>query len=281
MSKYPFLTILRPDNWVKNFFIFAPLFFARSIFDLDKFISVCISFIVFSMIASSVYILNDIVDQERDRHHEKKQFRPIASGKITVRMAYLFFITLLSAALILGFIYVPQVLPLVLVYVILNIAYSVYLKNIAIIDIVVISIFYLIRLLIGGVAADIHVSEWLILCTIFISLFLIVGKRNSEFNQQNKRAVLNDYNTEFLHGILFVTATLSIISYSLYVVLVLNSNFAVYSIFFVILGIMRYLHIILTTHKGEYPERTLITDKIILASSFCWAILMYIIFYYR
>jgi 4-hydroxybenzoate polyprenyltransferase len=279
MSKYPFLKLLRPNSWLKNFFIFIPLFFARDVFDSDKLVAVCLSFIIFSLVASSVYILNDIVDQEHDRQHEKKKFRPIASGQISVRTALIIFFILICSTFILSLIFVPQIVPLLLIYFILNLGYSYYLKNIAIVDVIIISLFYLIRLLVGGLAIHVNISAWLILCTIFISLFLIIGKRIAEFNQETGRKVLSGYTSEFLHGFLFITAALSIISYSLYIILVLDSSLAIYSIFFVILGIMRYCYIILTTHKSEYPEQVIISDKVILTSGICWLILMYIIFY--
>lgn len=279
MPKYPFLAMLRPNNWIKNFFIFVPLFFAGDVFNLNKLTNTGLSFVLFCMIASSVYILNDIVDREHDRQHQKKKFRPIASGQISVHTALITFLIIICSTFILSFIFIPKIIPLLLIYLILNLAYSYYLKNIAIVDILTISLFYLIRLLIGGAAINITISAWLILCTIFISLFLITGKRIAEFNQETGRKVLSGYTSEFLQGFLFMSATLSIISYSLYIVLVLNSNLAIYTIFFVILGIMRYSYIILTTHKSEYPEQVIISDKIILISGGCWIILMYIIFY--
>ena len=279
MIKYPFLALLRPGSWIKNFFIFAPLFFARDVFDLSKLTSACISFAIFSLIASSVYILNDIADLDHDREHIKKMHRPIASGRISIRTGLFIFFILICVAFTLSLIFVPQITPLLVIYIILNISYSNFLKNIAIVDVIIISFFYLIRLLVGGLAVDATISSWLILCTIFISLFLIIGKRIAEFNQKTKREVLSGYTLEFLHGFLYISAALSIISYSLYTVLALNSSLAVYSIFLVLLGIMRYCYIILTTHKCEYPEQALISDKIILISGICWVIMMYIIFY--
>jgi len=281
MLKYPFLAILRPNNWIKNFFIFVPLFFARDIFNLNRIIPACIYFLLFSILASSVYILNDIADRDHDRQHQKKMYRPIASGEISVRSALIISFILICVTFILSFIFVPQIIPLLLFYLILNIAYSYYLKKIAIVDILIISLFYLIRLLIGGLATGIAVSSWLILCTVFISLFFIIGKRIAEFNQETGRKVLDSYTLEFLQGFLFITATLSIISYGLYIILILNSSLAIYSIFFVILGIMRYCYIVLTTHKSEYPEQVVISDKIILISGISWIILMYVIFYHK
>ncbi|MFZ2038570.1 MAG: UbiA prenyltransferase family protein [Minisyncoccia bacterium] len=271
--------LLRPNSWIKNFFIFVPLFFAKDIFNFDKLTDVGISFVAFSMIASSVYILNDIVDREHDRQHIKKMHRPIASEKVSVKIGLIVLITLIISSFALSYIFVPKIIALLLIYFILNIAYSFYLKNIAIVDVIVISLFYLIRLLIGGFSSGEVISEWLILCTIFISLFLIIGKRTAEFNQETTRKVLSNYTLEFLHGFLFISAALSIISYSLYIVLILKTDLAIYSIFFVILGIMRYCYIVLTSHKSEYPEQVIVSDKVILISGVLWTISMYVIFY--
>ncbi|MEN9649281.1 MAG: hypothetical protein RL094_248 [Candidatus Parcubacteria bacterium] len=273
------LRLLRPTSWIKNFFIFVPLFFAREFLFIQKLESVIVAFICFSLTASCVYILNDIADREQDKLHDKKKFRPIASGAVSVRRALQVFAVLLITTIALTHYVVPAITYYLAAYFLLNIAYSFYLKHIATIDILLISGFFLIRILIGGEAAGVHISLWLLLCTIFISLFLIVGKRIAEFNGKSKRAVLNVYTSEFLTALLIIAATLSIISYSLYSVLVLNSYIAVYSIFFVLLGVLRYVFIVFTSAKSEYPERAVVSDPIVLVATLGWIIFMCMIFY--
>jgi len=274
-----FFKLIRPYSWIKNFFIFVPLFFAKDFFDHGKLSSVILAFIVFCVSASCVYIFNDILDKEQDSKHSKKKHRPLASGAISVKAASILLGCLVIIDGCLLYFFIPQIAWIISLYMILNIAYSTHLKHIAILDILLVSSFYFLRVLVGGVAAGVVISHWLVLCIIFISLFLIVGKRLAEYNQENRRAVLEIYTPEFLNILLGISATLTIISYSLYGVLVVNSNLAILSIFFVLLGIMRYIFLVLTTQKTEYPEQAILTDGIILMSSILWICTIYSIFY--
>jgi decaprenyl-phosphate phosphoribosyltransferase len=272
-------TLLRPYSWIKNLFIFVPLFFAKDFFIYTKLSTVTLAFIVFCITASSVYILNDIFDREQDRKHNTKKNRPLASGTVSVKSAIITLLSLLAVDAYLIYFFIPQIFWLVRLYFLLNIFYSMYLKRLAVLDILLISSFYFIRILVGGIAAEVPISHWLLLCIIFISLFLIVGKRLAEFSQDDKRIVLLKYTPEFLNAMLVISATLIIISYSLYSVLVLNSDVAIFSIFLVLLGIMRYLFLVFTTNRAEYPEKVIITDKIIFMSSILWVFTMYFIIY--
>jgi 4-hydroxybenzoate polyprenyltransferase len=276
---FQLVTLLRPYSWTKNLFIFAPLFFAKEFFNYSKLTTVTSSFIVFCITASLVYILNDILDREQDKKHKIKSSRPIASGKVSIKSAIVLFFTLSVVDIYLIFFLTPKIAWLLGGYFILNILYSIYLKHIAVLDILIVSSFYFIRVMVGGVAANVFVSHWLLLCIVFISLFLIVGKRLAELDQDNKRIVLGKYSPEFLNTILVVFATLTITSYSLYSVLVLDSNLAIFSIFPVLLGIIRYLFIVFTSQRAEYPEKEIFTDKTIFFSGIAWVIVMYFIFY--
>lgn len=271
--------LLRPYSFIKNLFIFVPLFFAKDFFIYTKLSTVTLAFIVFCITASSVYILNDIFDREQDRKHNTKKNRPLASGTVSVKSAIITLLSLLVVDAYLIYFFIPQIFWLVGLYFILNVFYSMYLKRMAVLDILLVSSFYFIRILVGGIAAEVPISHWLLLCIIFISLFLIVGKRLAEFSQDDKRIVLLKYTPEFLNSMLVISATLIIISYSLYSVLVLNSDVAIFSIFLVLLGIMRYLFLVFTTNRAEYPEKVIITDKIIFMSSILWVFTMYFIIY--
>jgi 4-hydroxybenzoate polyprenyltransferase len=272
-------TLLRPYSWIKNLFIFVPLFFAKDFFIYTKLTTVVLAFIIFCITASSVYIINDIFDIEQDKKHNTKKNRPLASGAVSIKSA----ITLLSCLLIIDtclvYFFIPQIFWFIALYFFLNILYSKYLKHIAVLDILLVSSFYFIRIMVGGIAAGVSISNWLLVCIIFISLFLIVAKRLAEFSQDEKRIVLLTYTPEFLNAMLIISATLIIISYSLYSVLILNSSTAIFSIFIVLLGIVRYLFLVFTTHKAEYPEKVIITDKIIFASVIVWVLTMYFIIY--
>ncbi len=275
------VALLRPYSWIKNLFIFVPLFFAKDIFNVAKVDATIIAFVVFCLTASCVYIINDLVDIEQDQKHSQKKNRPVASGKVSRKQALTLLCCLAVAVLLLITFFIPQIWGVMLIYIALTFLYTFYFKHVAVVDILLIASFYLIRIVIGGIAASIYISEWLLLCTIFMSLFLIVGKRLSEFQQEHKRAVLEHYTPEFLKGLLILASTLAVISYSLYTVLVLSSPFAVFSVFFVLLGVIRYTLLIFTSNKSEYPEKLVVSDPILLLSGILWICFMYLIFYHH
>ncbi len=274
-----YLRLLRPYSWIKNFLVFIPLFFAKQFFSDGKIKIVLLSFILFCLAASCVYIINDLADAQQDRLHPKKQHRPIASGNISPLHAKVLLLALAIATSIVLSYFPLTVILLIGAYLVLNVLYSFYLKHVAMLDIVLIAGFYLLRILVGGLAAQVPISNWLILCTIFLALFLITGKRKSEMTQGVKRAVLDLYSQEILNAILIASVTLVIISYSLYTVLVLGDTLAVYSIFFVLLAILRYVLLIYSTDKVEYPEKALFTDWWIVFAAIAWLGCMYAILY--
>ena len=274
-------TLLRPYSWIKNFFIFIPLFFAREFFVDDKLFKTILAFVIFCLAASSVYILNDILDREQDKKHDTKKHRPLASGLVSLKSAIIMLIGLFIADILLIHLFLPQIFWLVISYFILNVLYSVYLKHVPILDILLISSFYFIRIMIGSVVGDVFISNWLLICIILISLFLIVGKRLAEFGQNEKRTVLLQYSKGYLVKTLIALSVLLAVFYSLYCVLVLKSNLGIFSIILVLLGLLRYLFLVFTTHKTEYPERLLITDKIIFSASLVWIVVIYFIIYVR
>lgn len=275
-----YLFLLRPFHWVKNLLIFVPIFFAKEFFITDKFLHSLYAFFAFSLVASGMYIFNDIIDKEEDKLHPKKKTRPIAGEKVSIKISLLIMAALLVvSALIVSFL-VPQITFVIWGYVLLNLIYSFYLKKIVIFDILAVSGFYLLRILAGGAAIQTPISRWLVLCLIFVSLLIIIGKRRAEFNQVQKRKVLNDYNLSLFDSLFNISAGLTLVSYGLYSVLGTPSSFAVYSIFFVLLGIFRYLYIIYSSKEGaEFPEKIIFSDKIILGSIVGWLIFMFFIFY--
>ncbi len=273
------LALLRPYSWIKNLLIFVPLFFARDLFDGPKFFATAASFAAFCLSASAVYILNDISDREQDRKHSLKKDRPIASGAVTLKSALAVLGGLLAADALLIFLLVPGIWWLIGLYFLLNLLYSKYLKHEPVIDILLVSSFYFIRIIVGGVAAGTYISNWLLLCTVFVALFLITAKRLAEFGQDERRAVLSSYTPEFLKALLAISATLLVISYSLYGVLTFGSYLVILSIFPVLLGVLRYLFLVFTTHRAEYPERLVVADKVLLASGLLWIFVMYLILY--
>lgn len=279
MLSMNYIELLRVKSWVKNLLIFTPLFFGGLVFDFTKFLHVLIAFLVFSLLASAVYIINDLFDLEQDRKHTSKKLRPLASGRVSLRAGFIVWAILIVLVYIISYKFIPEIIWIMAVYFILNILYSQKLKHIPIIDIVCVAIFFLIRILIGGVAAGVTVSYWLILCTLFLSLFLIIAKRLVEFGYTERRLVLHVYSKEFLKNLLIISSSLVIGVYSLYAVIALDSIFAIISIFFVLIGVLRYVQIAFTSAKAEYPEHVLIRDKVILGSVILWLINMFLVFY--
>lgn len=279
----PYFLLLRPHNWIKNFFIFVPLFFAHELTAPDKLVFALGAFIAFCTIASTVYIINDIADVEHDRLHYKKKHRPIAAGRISVLAAsgIAGVLLLITAAIV--FYWVPSITPVIAAYFVLNLAYSWYLKRIAIVDVLMVSGFYLLRVSAGALAVNVPVSGWLLLATIFVSLFLVVSKRKAELaghaSSDITRPVLTKYTPEFLNVMLNMSVVMMLVVYSVYTVTVLASHRAAYSMFFVLLGVFRYLYLAYTSKETEQPERVIFSDFWIFVSAVGWIVFMYLILY--
>ena len=218
-----YLKLIRPFHWVKNLLIFVPLFFGGQLFNGNKFFLSVLGFIAFSFIASSVYIINDIQDADKDRKHPKKRFRPIASGKISKQHACIFLVMLLVVSFLI-MIYLTKVnhnswasFGFPIAYLIMNIAYSNGLKNIPLVDVVIIAIGFVIRLLYGGVLVNITISDSLLLTVISASMFLGFGKRRNELKKgTSTRKVLRAYSMDFLNKIMYVFIGLTLMFYSLW-----------------------------------------------------------------
>lgn len=274
-----YLTLLRPWHWVKNFFVFLPIFFAGELFSTNKFLSTSYVFLIFCCVASCVYIINDIFDRKTDALHPLKKNRPIASGQISSKQALLFLVFLLIFNGLLIYFLAPQIAWIIIIYFLLNILYSITLKHHPIFDLLTISIFYLLRVLGGAVILNLTVSRWLVLCTIFMTLFLIIAKRKAELSHLHQRNVLQSYNPQLLDNLLSISMALTLVAYGLYTVLGNKSDWAVYSILFVILGLFRYLFLSFDSNKTEYSEKIIFSDAVILFSIISWVIFMYLVIY--
>ena len=218
-----YLKLIRPFHWVKNLLIFVPLFFGGQLFDRNKLFLLVLGFITFSFIASSVYIINDIQDADKDRRHPKKRFRPIASGKISKQHAATFLVGLLLVSFLM-MAYLTRInhnpwtsFGFPISYLIMNIAYSNGLKNIPLVDVVIIAVGFVIRLLYGGGLVNITISDSLLLTVISASMFLGFGKRRNELKKgTSTRKVLKAYSMEFLDKIMYVFIGLTLVFYSLW-----------------------------------------------------------------
>ncbi|NGU67654.1 decaprenyl-phosphate phosphoribosyltransferase, partial [Clostridium perfringens] len=193
------LKLMRPKQWIKNFFVFGALIFSYSFLNLNKTIAALIAFILFCLISSTVYIMNDILDVEKDRIHPKKRFRPIASGAISIKQATIALVVLLAISMISSFMINKGLFFILVLYFINNIFYSFKIKNIVILDVISIAVGFILRVIAGGVAIDVSLSGWILLCTFFISLFLGFEKRRNEIiklegKANEHRKILDDYS---------------------------------------------------------------------------------------
>jgi 4-hydroxybenzoate polyprenyltransferase len=274
------LILIRPHQYIKNTFIFLPLFFAGGITELDLLLNTVIAFFAFSLSASAIYILNDYQDIEDDLQHPKKRYRPLASGKVTKNNAlvtmWILFVSggglmaflSLSAAAILG------------AYIILNIAYSFVLKHIAILDVTIISIGFVLRLYIGSTVTGIQLSTWIVIMTFLLALFISLAKRRDDiiiFNDTgNKmRKSIDGYNLEFIDGAMNIMAAVVIVAYIRYTTSVeivqrLGSEYIYLSALFVVMGVMRFLQISHVENNSDSPTKIVLKDLFLQLTIFSW-----------
>lgn len=287
------IKIARPVHWVKNFALFAALIFSGNLFISAYFYKVFWAFIVFNLATSASYIFNDILDAKLDRLHPIKKRRPIASGKLPIPVALVTVFTLALVALYWSTTLSSLFFFLVLLYLVLQIAYSLGLKNIAIIDILIIAAGFIIRVYAGAFVIDVHLSVWFLLCVISVALFLASGKRRAELNILRlssgvTRKSLNKYQSELLNSYVTMFGNAAWMSWALFtffespraslsVWLLLAelsrtttiNKLLMITIPVVIFGIMRYESLIFEG-RSEAPERLLLTDKALVASIFLW-----------
>jgi len=286
----PVVRLLRPEQWLKNFFIFAPLIFSKHLFNEAYVWTSLQSFVVFCLLSSTVYIFNDIADREADRLHPSKRHRPIAAGTISIPQAVGMAIGLL---LVIGFLMMhlsARFLFVAGVYVVLNLGYSFFLKRVILVDVFIVAAGFMLRVLAGAFAINVEVSEWLVLCTLFVSLFLAISKRRGELllvrNTENYqgRIVLREYDIEFLDQIMTIAASGMAISYALYTVaertiIVFGTSNLIFTTVFVLFGIFRYLYLVRARKTEDNPTHMLTTDPVTLLNAAAWFAACVIIIY--
>ena len=270
-----YFILTRPFQWVKNVIIFIPLIFAKKLFELDAFVLSSIAFVSFILASSIIYIFNDICDLEKDKKHPIKKNRPLANNSLKKKDAYLLIILLLGLLLLVLLKSNISILGIIIVFFILNIFYSLYFKNVIIIDLVIVSLSYVIRVLAGSIIINVALSAWLLICVFSTSLFLISFKRLAEIKISGfkSRPILKKYNNEILLKIIDVSAICSIIFYSLYTVFV-NPNL-IYTVPLIFLGFFRYYYLYYTAKIfEESPVKIIFSDKPILVLLILWLIIV-------
>jgi 4-hydroxybenzoate polyprenyltransferase len=280
---------LRPQQWVKNVIIFAGLVFSQNLGHPALFLKTLVAFALFCLLSSGVYIFNDIMDVESDRKHPAKSSRPIASGKVKISTALFLFIVLSIVSMALSAWLSPLFALTALAYLVLNVLYSVYLKNVVIIDVMCIAGGFVIRAVAGAVLIGVEISTWLIVCTTLLALFLSFGKRRHELvlleNQAtDHRKILSEYSPYFLDQMISVVTASTVVAYAFYtlspeVETKLGTPYMDLTIPFVLYGVFRYLYLIHQKEGGGSPTKMLLTDKPILANIILWLLAVILIVY--
>ena len=276
------ITTMRPKQWYKNLVIFAGIIFSLNLLNFQMWLDVISAFAIFCMLSGSEYIINDIIDVEKDRKHPKKCKRPIASGKLKVSHALLFAIILIIVAGGSAYLINTQFLVVSITYFLLILFYSLFLKHLIIVDILVISIGFVIRAIAGCLAINVFISPWLVICAFLLALFLALGKRRHELillaeNAKEHRRILEGYSVEMLDQMISITTGALIISYSLYTFLTDNICM-MFTIPLVIYGLFRYLFLVHSKNIGEEPEM-LFKDKGMVICMVLWVVLVMAILY--
>ena len=284
------LKILRPHQWVKNTFIFIPLFFGGSLFDMADWTSSLVAFVAFPFAASAIYSINDIVDVEADKKHPKKCKRPIAAGLVSKRQASLLAIILAIAALALPFLLNNWMLSVVIaVYLAMNLCYCIRLKHYAIIDVCLVALGFVMRIVAGGVATDIVLSRWIVMMTFLLTLFLSFAKRRDDVLIMNEtgmapRKNTSRYNLTFINQAITITGGVMLVCYIMYtvspeVIERFNSPNLYMTSFFVILGLLRYIQLTVVDERSGEPTRLVLSDRLIQLIIAGWIISFAIIIY--
>lgn len=275
-----FIKLARPHQYTKNLFVFIPAFFAFQLTNPALLLNALMAFVAFSLLASAVYVFNDWVDRFEDAQHPEKCHRPIASGRIKAPQAFGFLALLLLGGGFAAYLVSVEVFALVSAYLVLNLAYTLKLKHIAIIDIVIIATGFVIRLFVGAAATQVELSHWIIVMTFLLALFLSLAKRRDDVliylkTDQKMRKVIDGYNLKFLDSTMMMTASITIVAYILWsispeVAQRLNTDNLYLSAVFVVLGIMRYMQIALVEEKSGNPSKVLLRDRFIQLTLVGW-----------
>lgn len=286
--------LIRPHQWLKNIFVMIPMFFGGSLLDPSDIRASVITFFAFSFIASSVYCFNDIIDVDADRRHPVKCKRPIASGAISVKSAWAFMalMFLLSAGMVClldTYTHVIQVGLVILVYYLLNILYCSKLKQYAIVDVCIIAFGFVLRVLAGGFATDIVLSNWLVLMTFLLTLFLSFAKRRDDVLRMNEtgeppRKNTIRYNLTFINQAITITASVTLVCYIMYtvspeVVNRFHSDLLYLTSVFVLLGLLRYIQITVVDKKSGDPTKMMLRDRFTQCVVLVWALTFLVLIY--
>ena len=278
-----YIEIIRPKQWYKNLLLFVGLVFSKSLGDLDLVLLAVFGFLAFCSISGSVYVLNDIVDRERDKAHPRKALRPIPSGRISVVQASIYGAILGAIGLAASFMIGDLFILCALAYVAIAVSYSFYLKNIVILDALAVAAGFVVRALAGALAIDVPVSPWLVICVFLLAVFLTFGKRRHELatlgeDAVNHRGILRHYSVHMVEDMMAVSTSTLIMAYSMYTFLATN-QYMMLTIPFAIYGLLRYMFLVHVAGEGGEPE-LIFKDVPTVVNLALWLITAFLILYY-
>ena len=279
---------LRPRQWVKNLFVFAGLVFSQRLFTDAVWTSLA-AFAVFCALSGAIYLLNDVADRERDRLDPRKGLRPIAAGRLSVGTAITTAVVLIGAGLGVGTLLSRRFLIAALLYVVLLVAYSAWLKHVVIVDVIVVAGGFVLRAIAGAVVIDVEMSGWLLICTILLALFLALGKRRYEYLALNRdaalhRPILAEYSPALLDQMIAVVTASTVTAYALYTmspetVAKFHTHLLPVTLPFVLYGIFRYLYLLYRRQLGGNPSELFLNDKALLINTLGWIFAVLLIIY--
>ncbi|HYE81338.1 MAG TPA: decaprenyl-phosphate phosphoribosyltransferase [Clostridia bacterium] len=284
MKLKSYLQLLRPKQWIKNLFIFAALMFSRSIDKPLYILAALYAFLCFCITSSVVYIFNDLLDIEKDRRHPRKKKRPLAAGDISRGEAKMLIMIMLPAAVVFSFALNYSFGLIIAAYLLNNLLYTLYVKNLVILDVMSIAIGFILRVAGGAVVIGVLISPWLLLCTFLLALFLGFNKRRNELlvlqeDAQSHRRILEHYSLDFIDNMLSIVTASTLISYSMYTFFSSDDKYSMVTILFVLYGIFRYQYIIYNKKLGESPEEIVLTDRPLLINILLWIGVSIVILY--
>lgn len=289
--KYIFYS-LRPKQWIKNLFIFLPLIFGKKLFVYPENVMAVAAFVLFSLTSGVVYLVNDIIDIEKDKRHPTKKLRPIASGKVTVTEAAISAVVLGIFTLVASFILSKPLTVVLAVYVAFNYLYSKVLKDAVIIDVFCLGVFFYLRVMAGSAVTGVTLSHWILFMTVLLALFLGFNKRRQELSILGRpaaishRMILSQYSVYFIDQMIGVVTASIVVVYMLYTVDArtvkeFGTEHLIYTIPFVYYGIFRYLYLIHKLKKDGDPTRVLLSDNKMQLNLAAWVIITILVIYFK
>lgn len=283
--------LIRPKDWAKNLFLFVPLFFAGRLFEMETIKELFLGFLCFCAIASSVYIINDYRDMEFDKLHPEKSKRPLASGKVSKTSAVILALLLIIAGFTGAWLIRDKLMFVLAIYFLLNLAYSFGLKNLPIVDIVIIAIGFVLRIKAGAVIAKVGLTEWLTIMVFLLALFMALAKRRDDVLLKNEsgmdmRKAVKGYNLQFINVGISLISSIIIVSYIMYTMSTeVQERIGTYRIYytalFVIMGLFRYLQLIYVNEQSQSPTKILYKDRFIQVCLILWMVCFYVILYIK